>query len=162
MKKERSKSMPQAKLHRGQRITKAVPSAKKRKKKDGRPKGTLKKRKFYETKLGFMLKYEARTEYDLIIENTQKGENGEPLAIVIDSIARGSRNPILKGKRFKNNFDEYKKLGLYVGYDKVKRITPEVELYYQLKQKKKLEKFIECNKQRIKALNNKSKIIIGI
>ena len=54
--------------------------------KQGRPKGTRKKRHFDETKLGFFLKYEAPIEYELIMASTPKGVFPEPTIKIIEAI----------------------------------------------------------------------------
>lgn len=151
--------MPKAKTFRGQRLTKAVPSKRKRRKKDGRPKGTIKRYKFSETKLGFMLKYETPVEYDLIIEHTQGGEKGEPTVAIIETIASASTDPSFKKEKFKRYLDLYKAKGLYIG--RAKKMTDERKVYYEKIRKTKLKMYIKANIHRISILREKYKLNIG-
>lgn len=64
--------------------------------KQGRPKGTRKKRHFDETKLGFFLKYEAPIEYELIMASTPKGVFPEPTMKIIEAITLASPNPVFQ------------------------------------------------------------------
>lgn len=71
--------MPKAKKVKNVRITKVSPfRRKKRRKEDGRPRGTFKKYKFEETKLGFMLKHETPVVYGILMNDLIRTSCSEP------------------------------------------------------------------------------------
>ncbi|MFI3294065.1 MAG: hypothetical protein SNI70_11190, partial [Rikenellaceae bacterium] len=92
--------MPKAKRYKGVRATKAAPQSKHRRKEDGRPKGTLKKFKFEETRLGFMLKYEIPALYEVIMRMTPKSQYPEPKVKIIEMVCRVSSDPSLSKAKF--------------------------------------------------------------
>ena len=59
--------MPRAQKRFGRRLTKAPAVQINRKKQDGRPKGTLKRYRFCQTRLGFMLRYEVPVVYGVLM-----------------------------------------------------------------------------------------------
>ncbi len=65
--RKRNLTMPKAQKRFGRRLTKAPLPQKNRRKQDGRPKGTLKRYRFDETRLGFMLRYEVPVVYDVLM-----------------------------------------------------------------------------------------------
>ena len=103
---------------------------KKPRKKSGRKKI---KRLFEETRVGFILKYEAPLEFDLLIEAS--GLKGAPPADLIEAVGYASINEIFKTPEFRRALLLYRKTGLYCG--KPKRITPlqEAQRAYKRRQK---------------------------
>ena len=79
----------------GQRITVAVPKSQ-RQGKTGRPVGSRQRRKFEETKLGFVIKYEAPIEYDIIMSSCTTGAFPEPDVGVFEVVAKASIDRFLK------------------------------------------------------------------
>lgn len=88
------------------------------------------KRKFDETRLGYLLKMEAPTEYNLIIELNRTA----PDADLIEYVSYSSTNTFFRKAKFRKALIEYRKTGLYCGKPHI--ITPEKEKYY-LKLRKK-------------------------
>lgn len=125
----------------------------KRKKQDGRPKGTFKKFKFEETKLGFLLKYETPLEYDLIINSIPTHPFPEPPIEVIEIVTKASKDPTFKKEKFFRYLEEYKIYGLCCR--RAKKPTPERMVYYESIRDKKMELFIKRNKQRINNMKKK-------
>ena len=139
--------MPKAKLFKNHRLTKAPKQNRNRKKEDGRPKGTLKRFKFEETKLGFMLKHEVPVVYDIIINLTPKAPFVEPPILLVKKICGCSPDPSLRKPKFKRYLDDYAKNGLYC--KRAQKITPSKKRYYEGIRKKKMERFIKENRTEI-------------
>ena len=128
-------------LKNGVRITtKGKPTGK-----QGRPKGTRKKRHFDETKLGFFLKYEAPIEYELIMSSTPKGTFPEPTIKIIEAITLASPNPVFQKNKFYRYMDEYKTNKLCTS--KPKRMTPVKKEYYERLQRNQMRRYIEQRKK---------------
>lgn len=125
----------------------------KRGKQDGRPKGTFKKFKFEETKLGFLLKYETPLEYDLIINSIPTHPFPEPPIEVIEIVTKASKDPTFKKEKFFRYLEEYRKNGLCCR--RAKKLTTERMVYYESIRDKKMELFIKRNKQRINNMKKK-------
>ncbi|MEG0646454.1 MAG: hypothetical protein RR471_04715 [Bacteroides sp.] len=138
--------MPQAKRIRLRRTSKANQKHS-RKKEDGRPKGTLKKFPFEQTRLGFMLKYEAPVVYGIILNMTPKVPFPAPLISVIETVCKASGDPSLRKPKFARYLVEYAKTGIYC--KRGKRMTPAREYFYESIRKTKLERFIRENKRAI-------------
>lgn len=138
--------MPKAKRIGSLRVTKPV-RLKNHKKEDGRPKGTLKRYPFEQTKLGFMLKYEVPVVFDIIMQSIPPGLFAEPSVYLIKTICQASVDPSLRKPKFTRFLDEYVRKGLYCRRPKV--ITPERRTYYDAIRRKKLEKYIHKNRQMI-------------
>ena len=119
----------------------------KRRKQDGRPKGTFKKFKFEETKLGFLLKYE------LIINSIPTHPFPEPPIEVIEIVTKASKDPTFKKEKFFRYLEEYRKNGLCCR--RAKKLTTERMVYYESIRDKKMELFIKRNKQRINNMKKK-------
>lgn len=102
-----------------------------------------------------MLKYETPVEFDLIINSVSYSYNPfpEPSVEVIEIIAKTSRDPSFKKKKFFRYLEEYKKYGLCC--KRGKKLTPERQAYYESIRDKKLEAYIIRNKQRINKLRKK-------
>ena len=144
--------MPRAKRIRGYRLTK--PQWKPhRNKLDGRPKGTLKRFRFEETRLGFMLLYETPVVYDLIMNTLPPSPFPEPSADMIEAVAKSSKDPSFQKKKFFRYLEEYRQNGLCCR--RAKKPTPEREAYYESIRKQKLKKFISNNRKKIKTLKKK-------
>lgn len=71
-----------------------------RRKEDGRPTGTYKKYRFEETRLGFLLKYEAPVVYGIIMNLTPRAVYPEPKADLIEQVCRASGDPSLRKPKF--------------------------------------------------------------
>ena len=142
--------MPKAKMYKGVRLTRKVnkPSQPHRKE-DGRPKGTLKKYKFEETKLGFFLKYEAPAAYELIMKMTQKRQFPQPTIRTIETVCKASNDPVLKKAKYFRYLDEYRVKGIYCGRPKV--LTPERKLFYDALRKKSIARYAKQHRNEIEA-----------
>lgn len=128
-----------------------------RKKEDGRPKGTLKKYKFDETKLGFMLKHETPLIYGLIMQSVPETTPfPQPSIELIETITKSSRDPSFHKAKYKRYLEEYREHGIFVG--RAKKLTPKLALYYSSIRKKKLEEFKKCNRLLINKLKTKNRI----
>lgn len=97
---------------RGIRLTRSVPKTGKR----GRAKGTVRKRKFEETRLGFFLKYETPMEYQLIMQSIPMGENGVPPVELIEFVGKASLDPSFSKPKFKRYLEEYREQGVCIPY----------------------------------------------
>lgn len=144
--------MPRAKRIRGYRLTR--PQWKPyRNKLDGRPKGTLKRFRFEETRLGFMLLYETPVVYDLIMSTLPPGPFPEPSADMIEAVAKSSKDPSFQKKKFFRYLEEYRQNGLCCR--RAKKLTPEREAYYESIRKQKLKRFISNNRKKINSLKKR-------
>ena len=148
-----TKKMPKAKKIKNVRITKAVPSRGKRRKEEGRPRGTMKKYKFEETKLGFMLQHEVPVVYSILMNNLPRTPYPEPSVELVEIICKSSRDPSLKKPKFKRYLKEYSITGLYC--HRPKRMTHDRELYYTHIRKNKLNTYIKKNQLRLEAMKKK-------
>lgn len=143
--------MPKPKTYRNVRITHpGVPDLHKRQKKDGRPRGTLKRFQFVETRLGFMIKHEAPVIFNIIMNLTPNGVFPEPSCELIRLVCKASRDPSFKKAKFRRYLSEYETSGLYC--KRGKKITPTRKLYYEAIRKRKMEQYIRKNKKRIRTL----------
>ena len=143
--------MPKAKKVKNVRITKAPPWRKgKRRKEDGRPRGTFKRYKFEETKLGFMLKYETPVVYGILMNTLIRTSSQEPSTELIEVVCRASRDSSFKKPKFRRYLKEYARYGLYC--HRPKRMTPELEAYYAHIRKVKKDKFIYRNREKIEQI----------
>ncbi|MGL5690370.1 MAG: hypothetical protein ACRDD8_06045 [Bacteroidales bacterium] len=138
------KDMSRAQKKNGTRLTKpAKPQG------IGRPKGTLKKRKFEETKVGFFLKYETPDEYDLIVSSITNNDFSAPDAGIIELVAKASKDECFKKKKFWKYLDEYVDNGCFIS--RPCRMTKEKEVYYRNIRKTSLMAYISKNKSRLNA-----------
>lgn len=140
--------MPKARKIRNVRITRASPNKrKKRRKEDGRPRGTYKKYKFEETKLGFMLKHETPVVYGILMNTLIRTSCSEPSVELIEIVCRASRDSSFKKPKFRRYLEEYARHGLYC--HRPKCMTPEREIYYTRIRQVKKDKFIYRNRKQI-------------
>lgn len=140
--------MPKAKKVKNVRITKVSPfRRKKRRKEDGRPRGTFKKYKFEETKLGFMLKHETPVVYGILMNDLIRTSCSEPPVELIEIVCRASQDSSFKKPKFRRYLKEYARYGLYCR--RPKRMTPEREAYYKRIRSIKLAIFIQKNQKTI-------------
>lgn len=130
--------MPKAQRYCSLRITKAPAPQKNRRKEDGRPKGTLKKFRFEQTRLGFMLKYESPAVYNVIMRLTPPSPWREPAPLLIRMVCASSDDPSLKKAKFFRYLEEYSRDGLYCR--RAKMPTPQRQRYYRSIRKHKLAK----------------------
>lgn len=141
--------MARPQKYRGTRITQPPqPGLSPRRREDGRPTGTYKKYKFEQTRLGFLLKYEAPAVYGIILNMTPKAVFPEPKVELIEQVCRASGDPSLRKPKFFRYLEEYRDMGIYCR--RPKRLTPERALYYERLRKKKLECFIRENQATIR------------
>lgn len=97
-----------------------------------------------------MLKYEVPVVYDIIMGMTPVCTFSEPPYLLIKTICEGSLDPSLKKRKFFRYLEEYAQLGLFCKRPKV--LTDKRKVYYESIRKKKMEKFIEENKEKIERL----------
>lgn len=144
--------MPKAKTYRNTRITCSPKQgrSKKRRKEDGRPRGTLKKFQFEQTRLGFMIKHEAPVCFRIIMNLTPKATFPEPSCEVIRIVCKASRDPSFGKAKFKRYLAEYASTGLYC--KRGKKITPKRDAYYRAIRLKKMSLFIRRNKEKIRRM----------
>lgn len=124
------------KKEKGYRITspgKKLPNQK------GRPKGTRLKRKFEETRLGFMLKYETPLEYEIIIRTAPGGVFVKPDADLIQAICSASDDDSFKKPKFKRYLDEYREHGIHC--DRPKTLNENRKTYYEKIRLNKIRKY---------------------
>jgi hypothetical protein len=100
--------------------------------------------------LGFFLKYEVPVVYDIIMNMTPKAPFHEPPLLLVRAVCKSSKDPSLKKKKFFRYINLYAEEGLFC--KRGKRLTPERKRYYDALRKKKMEKFIRQNKERIEQL----------
>ena len=131
------------------RQTRIVPHLKRKKRGRGRPKGTHRRFKFEETRIGFMLRYEMTMVYHLLRQLCGKQSPFEPDWRVIDSVARASKDISYKKPKFKRYLDEYREKGLYCS--RGRELTPKRKTYYESIRKHKSEEYIRINRRIIKA-----------
>ncbi len=140
--------MARPQKYRGTRITQPPqPSLSPRRKEDGRPTGTYKKYRFEETRLGFLLKYEAPAVFSIILNLTPRAVFPEPKVELIEQVCRASGDPSLRKPKFFRYLEEYRDMGIYCR--RPKRLTPERASYYERLRKKKLARFIRENQSTI-------------
>lgn len=139
--------MSQAKKYRNIRLSKSRLSRKPRKKVDGRPRGTLKRFPFDETRLGFMLRYEMPVVYYLL-RRLYPSPLFEPEWTLIESVCHASKDPSYHKSKFRRYLEEYMKDGVYC--HRGKRLTSGRLNYYESIRRKKLEVFIRENRRRFK------------
>lgn len=116
--------------------------------KKGRPKGTKKKHKFEETKLGFMLKYETPLEYNLIMNASSNSPFPVPDVDIIELITNASDNDSFSKPKFKRYLNEYRENGIVCSRAKI--LTPERKLFYDRVRKSKIKNFTKGRKSELK------------
>ncbi|GAB6119738.1 hypothetical protein [Dysgonomonas termitidis] len=97
-----------------------------------------------------MLKYEAPVVFDIIMKMTPKPMLGEPPLLLVKTVCRNSEDPSFRKKKFTRYLDEYARLGLYC--KRPKKLSPERTAYYTSIRKKKLEAYVNKNKEQIAVL----------
>lgn len=130
------------------RQTRKVSHPKRKKRERGRPKGTLRRFTFEETRIGFMLRYEMPVVYHLLKQLCNKQSPFEPDWRVIDSLARASKDISYEKPKFKRYLDEYRERGLYCLRGKT--LTPRRKAYYEKLCRHKTEEYIRMNRRLIK------------
>lgn len=152
--------MAKPKKFKGARITlPPCPSPTPRRKEEGRPKGTCKKYKFEETRLGFMLKWEVPAVYEIIMSMTPKTTFPEPSMRTIRVVCSASNDPALKKPKFLRYLEEYEEKGICC--NRPKKLTAKRTQFYTAIREKKLNQYIqrnECNIQKMRVkMKQKSK-----
>lgn len=130
------------KKRRKRRLTKRVRSASRGR---GRPKGTLRRFPFEETRIGFMLRYEMPIVYHVLRQLCHTQSPFEPEWWVIDSVAKASKDASYGKPKFRRYLEEYRKKGLYCMRGKV--LTPERKVYYENVRKHKTQEYIRKNRR---------------
>ncbi|KAB4219449.1 hypothetical protein GAP53_08255 [Bacteroides uniformis] len=133
------------------RQTRAVRQTSPRSREDGRPKGTLKRFPFDETRLGFMLRYEMPVVYYLLRRLCPGQQPFEPDWRVVDSVARASKDPSYRKPKFRRYLEEYSRDGLCCR--RAKRLTPGRKAYYEGIRRRKTDAFIRQNRARLEKRN---------
>lgn len=140
--------MAKARTYKNMRISKSVAQGvRKRLKEEGRPKGTLKRFQFEETRLGFMIRQEAPVVFKIIMNLTPKGVFPEPSCELISLVCRASRDSSFKKAKFRRYLAEYRTTGLYC--KRGKKLTPKRQVYYEAIRKKKMASFIRKNRKKL-------------
>jgi hypothetical protein len=116
----------------------------------GRPKGTLKRFPFSETRLGFMLRHETPTVFDLIVELSPIGRKRSPHPTLISAVCSASKDPAFDKPKFRAYLEEYVRNGVYC--KRGKKLTPERERYYERIRRNKLQKYIRLHRAEIEEL----------
>lgn len=127
-----------------------IPQGIKRKKEDGRPQGTYKRFPFEQTRLGFMLKYEAPVVFDLIRELSPVSRKNNPSVKLIKTVCSASNDRSFRKPKFQRYLEEYERLGVYC--NRGKTLTPDREAYYERIRKVKLSKYIKKNREEVERL----------
>ena len=130
----------QKKTKRKRRRTKRVRSASRGR---GRPKGTLRRFPFEETRIGFMLRYEMPIVYHILRQLSNSQSPFEPEWWVIDSVAKASKDASYGKPKFRRYLEEYQEKGLYCLRGKV--LTPKRKAYYESVRKHKTDEYIRKN-----------------
>ena len=127
------------------RQTRAVSFPKPRKPEEGRPKGTLKRFPFEQTRIGFMLRYEMPVVYFVLKKLCCTQSVFEPDWHVIDSVAQASKDASYRKPKFRRYLEEYSRNGLFCRRGKV--LTPRRKAYYEGICRRKIEYFIQQNRK---------------
>lgn len=114
----------------------------------GRPKGTLRRFPFDETRIGFMLRYEMPIVYGILKQLCSMQVPFEPEWWVIDSVAKASKDTSYKKPKFQRYLNEYKEKGCYCLRGKV--LTPKRQKYYDSVQRHKTQEYIRKNHMTLK------------
>ena len=114
----------------------------------GRPKGTLRRFPFDETRIGFMLRYEMPIVYGILKQLCGVQTPFEPEWWVIDSVAKASKDVSYKKPKFQRYLNEYKEKGCYCLRGKV--MTPKRQKYYDSVQRHKTQEYIRKNHMTLK------------
>lgn len=144
--------MPRAKKIKGRRQTRLPRTLLRRRKENGRPRGTYKRFLFEQTHLGFFLKYEVPLVYEIIMSMTPQSPFLEPPYLLVQKICEASDDSSLRKPKFARYLQEYKQHGLFC-HQGVK-LTPVKEAYYKGIRDKKLHRYIARNSSRIERLRN--------
>lgn len=147
--------MPKAKLYKNRRQTKAPRRQQRPRKEDGRPRGTFKKFRFEETRLGFMLQQETPYVFDIIIYLTPYAVIKEPSLELIAIVCKASGDVSFQKKKFARYLEEYARWGLYC--KRGRKLTPKREAYYRTLREKKLKAYIQQNRPMIDFLRKRGR-----
>lgn len=145
--------MKKRKKKRTSRQTRTVRQTAPRRREDGRPKGTLKRFPFDETRLGFLLRYEMPVVYYLLRHLCRGMQPFEPDWRVVDSVSRASKDPSYRKPKFHRYLEEYSRNGVYC--HRGKRLTPERKTYYEGIRRHKTEAFIRQNRMKLEKHNKR-------
>ena len=111
----------------------ANPKQKSQNKRSAKRRRKLKRREFYETRLGHFIQHEAPLEYDLIMDVSG---GREPNADLVESISYASLNPLFRKAKFRRALIEYRKFGCHTHHPKKTSIKTEIRYLKMRKQLK--------------------------
>lgn len=106
----------------------------------GRPRGSLKRFPFVETRLGFMLRYEVPVVYDLIVRLSPPSRRTCPYPELVEAVCAASQDPAFRKPKFRRYMDEYAREGVYCR--RGKRLTPARASYYERLRQRRMEEYI--------------------
>jgi hypothetical protein len=107
----------------------------KRKREDGRPRGSYKIYPFEQTRLGFFLKYEVPVVYDLILSLTPPRERKAPPVDVIRAVCAASPDPSLLKPKFFRWLERYESSGVLCRRPKLPSVA-RMAFYYNIRSRK--------------------------
>ena len=142
--------MALAKKINGMRMTKNMLSKKsrgKRKREEGRPKGTVLRRKFTETPIGRFLRYECPVEFSVIKMLGNFDEFKPPPAKLIELVCGNSNNVFLNKQRLERYLKEYREVGVFCG--RVSAVRSDRDKFYGQMRMQRLTKYIIENGEKI-------------
>lgn len=143
--------MSRAKRRCNRRITRSTLTRSPRYPEDGRPKGTFKRFAFHETRLGFMLRYEAPLVYQLLQLVAPRHAYFEPEWEVVKAVCDASDDPSLRKPKFQRYLEEYRQHG--VCCHRAKRLTPSRRAYYESLRRRKIAEFVARHREELAALS---------
>lgn len=108
----------------------------------GRPKGTVTKREFEETKVGCFMKIAAPLEYDIIMKSLPSGPFKLPLPEIVRIVAKASGNRVLMSTMFFKFLEYYETNGAY--QPRKSKPTPELIRIYT-KRKEDADRYVAEN-----------------
>lgn len=148
--------MPRAKRRYGLRMTRSTLTRSPRHPQDGRPKGTFKRFAFHETKLGFMLRYEAPLVYHLLRIVAPRHIRFEPEWEVVKAVCDASDDPSLRKPKFHRYLEEYRQHGVFCR--RAKRLTPSRLAYYESVRRRKIAQFVARYREELTALSREARV----
>ena len=129
-----------------QRQTRTVSRPAPRKREEGRPRGTLKRFPFEQTRLGFMLRYEMPVVY-FLLRRLCPAQPFEPDWRVVEAVARSAADTSRDKPKFRRYLQEYARDGVYCRRGKL--LTPERKAYYEHIRSVKMKEYIRRNRKRL-------------
>lgn len=122
---------------------------------DGRPKGTYKRFAFWQTPLGFMLRYEVPIIYHVLRMLAPRQVIFEPPYQVVKAVCDASPDPSLLKPKFRRYLEHYRSHGLYCR--RAKRLTPARRAYYEALRRRKIAAYIAQHAGELTDLKTKAR-----